>query len=75
MVYERALKSAQQSGDVLEANSVVMDAYNTDVRSLLFELRQEQGIDGDPMIAFKKSGYLEKIAAERVGGTQAGWGA
>lgn len=75
LVDQAALKSAQQSGDVLEANSVVMDAYNTDVRSLLFELRQEQGIDGDPMIAFKKSGYLEKIAAERVGGTQAGWGA
>ena len=75
LVDQTALKSAQQSGDVLLANDVLMDAYNTDVRPLLVEVRQEQGLDGDPMGAFKKSGYLAKIAAERVGGNQAGWGA
>jgi L-rhamnose isomerase/sugar isomerase len=75
LVDQSALKAAQQSGDVLLANDVLMDAYNTDVRPLLVEVRQEQGLDGDPMGAFKKSGYLAKIAAERVGGNQAGWGA
>jgi len=75
LVHQTALKAAQQSGDVLLANDVLMDAYNTDVRPLLVEVRQEQGLDGDPMGAFKKSGYLAKIAAERVGGNQAGWGA
>ena len=75
LVDQDALRSAQQSGDVLEANEVLMDAYNSDVRPLLVELREEQGIDGNPMAAFKKSGYLEKIAAERIGGNQAGWGA
>jgi len=75
LVDQTALKAAQQSGDVLLANDVLMDAYNTDVRPLLVEVRQEQGLDGDPMGAFKKSGYLAKIAAERVGGNQAGWGA
>lgn len=75
LVDQTALKAAQQSGDVLEANDVLMDAYNTDVRPLLVELREEQGLDGNPMAAFKKSGYLAKIAAERVGGNQAGWGA
>lgn len=75
LVDQNALKAAQQSGDVLEAHSVLMDAYNTDVRPLLVEWREEQGVDGDPMGAFKKSGYLAKIAAERVGGNQAGWGA
>ena len=29
----------------------------------------------NPMAAFAASGYTEKIVAERVGGTQAGWGA
>ena len=29
----------------------------------------------DPMAAFAASGYLQRIAADRVGGTQAGWGA
>ena len=70
-----ALKAAQQAGDVLGANAVLMDAYNTDVRPLLAELRQEMGLDPDPLAAYRASGYAEKIVAERVGGTQAGWGA
>ena len=70
-----ALKAAQQAGDVLGANAVLMDAYNTDVRPLLAELRQEMGLDPDPLAAYRASGYAEKIVAERVGGMQAGWGA
>jgi len=75
LVDQSALKAAQASGDVLDANAVLMDAYNSDVRPLLVELREEQGLDGNPMAAFKKSGYLAKIVKERVGGVQAGWGA
>jgi L-rhamnose isomerase/sugar isomerase len=70
-----ALAAAQQAGDVLGANAVLMDAYNTDVRSLLGELRNESGLDADPMRAYATSGYAERIVAERVGGQQAGWGA
>jgi L-rhamnose isomerase / sugar isomerase len=70
-----ALAAAQLAGDVLGANAVLMDAYNTDVRSLLAGLREEQGLAPDPMAAYAASGYAERIAAERVGGTQAGWGA
>src|SRR5580698_9067472 len=70
-----ALTAAQQGGDVLGAHGVMMDAFNTDVRPLLAELRTEQGLDPDPMAAYAASGYAEKIVAERVGGQQAGWGA
>lgn len=70
-----ALLAAQTAGDVLGANGLVMDAYNTDVRPLLAQLRESQGLDPDPIGAYKASGYAEKIVAERVGGTQAGWGA
>jgi L-rhamnose isomerase/sugar isomerase len=70
-----ALDAAQRAGDVLAANAVLMDAYNTDVRPLLAELRSEQGLDADPMTAYARSGYAERIVADRVGGTQAGWGA
>ncbi len=70
-----ALASAQSAGDVLGANAVLMDAYNTDVRPLLAELRAEQGLDPDPVAAYARSGYAERIVAQRVGGTQAGWGA
>lgn len=69
------LKKAQLEGNVLAANDIFMDAYNTDVRPLLGEMRNELGLDADPMKAYLASGYGAKIAAERVGGAQAGWGA
>jgi L-rhamnose isomerase/sugar isomerase len=75
LVDRDALQAAQEAGDVLGANGVLMDAYNTDVRPLLAELRTEQDLDPDPMAAYDRSGYAERIAAERVGGAQAGWGA
>lgn len=75
LVDRDALAAAQQGGDVLAANAVLMDAYNTDVRPLLGNVREGMGMDADPMAAYARSGYAEKIAAERVGGQQAGWGA
>jgi L-rhamnose isomerase/sugar isomerase len=75
LVDHEALRAAQAEGDVLGANAVVMDAYNTDVRPLLVRLRERMGIDGDPLAAYARSGYGERIVAERVGGSQAGWGA
>jgi len=75
LVDHGALTEAQLTGDVLGAHGVLMDAYNTDVRPLLAELRAEQGLDADPMAAYAASGYAYKIAAERVGGQQSGWGA
>jgi L-rhamnose isomerase / sugar isomerase len=75
LVDHDALAKAQSEGDVLGANAVFMDAYNTDVRPLLAEVRQEMGLDPDPIGAYAKSGYADKIITERVGGQQAGWGA
>jgi L-rhamnose isomerase / sugar isomerase len=75
LVDASALEAAQRSGDVLAANGILMDAYATDVRPLLRELREDMGLDPDPMGTFARSGYLEKVRAERVGGQAAGWGA
>jgi L-rhamnose isomerase/sugar isomerase len=75
LVDREALAAAQQAGDVLGANTVLMDAYNTDVRPLLAELRESQGLDADPYAAYARSGHQGRIARERVGGQQAGWGA
>jgi L-rhamnose isomerase/sugar isomerase len=69
-----ALAAAQQAGDVLGANAAFMDAYNTDVRPLLAQLREDMGLDPDPIAAYLRSGYAEKIIADRVGGTPASWG-
>ena len=75
LVDAAALAAAQQAGDVLGAHGVLMDAFETDVRGLLADRREARGLPRDPMAAFAASGYLPRIAAERVGGTQAGWGA
>jgi L-rhamnose isomerase / sugar isomerase len=75
LVDRPALAAAQDAGEVLEANAVLMDAYNTDVRPLLAEVRADAGLDPDPVGAYKRSGYQEQIVAGRVGGQQAGWGA
>jgi L-rhamnose isomerase/sugar isomerase len=75
LVDQAALTAAQLTGDVLGANAILMDAYDTDVRPLLAEWRTDQGLDPEPMKAYAASGYAQKIAQERVGGSQAGWGA
>ena len=75
IVDEEALTKAQLEHDVIAANNILMDAFWTDVRPMLAELREEKGLDPDPEKAFAASGYLAKIAEERVGGQQASWGA
>ena len=69
------MTAAQKAGDVLGANAVLMDAFNTDVRPLLAELRQEQELPADPVAAYLASGYGELISSQRQGGSPAGWGA
>ena len=71
----RALDAAEVSGDVLGANAVLMDAFNTDVRAALADWRDSRGLPREPFDAYRLSGHLEKISAERVGGQQMGWGA
>jgi L-rhamnose isomerase / sugar isomerase len=75
LVDQEALEAAQRTGDVLGAHGVLMDAYATDVRPLLRDVRGSRGLDPDPMAAYARSGYAALIAEERVGGQQAGWGA
>ncbi|MEV0522587.1 L-rhamnose isomerase [Streptomyces sp. NPDC050439] len=70
-----ALAEAQRTGDVLAANAALMEAFNTDVRPLLAEVREDSGLDPDPMRAYRESGWQEQIVKDRVGGEQAGWGA
>ena len=75
LVDREALHAAQRGGDVLGANAVLMDAFNTDVRPLLAELRTEMGLDPDPVAAYHRSGYQQRIETGRADGRQAGWGA
>lgn len=75
LVDREALAKAQQEGDVLAANGLMMDAFYTDVRQDLAEWRESRGLPADPMATYASSGYAAKIVDERKGGNQAGWGA
>ena len=75
LVDREELTKRQLEGDVLGAHEMFQDAFSTDVRPLLAELRTDMGLDPDPIKAYQRSGYQQKIESERVGGTQAGWGA
>ena len=74
VVDQAALRAAQQAGDVLAANAILMDAFRTDLREALADRREKRGLPRDPVQTYRESGYLERVSAERVGGTQASWG-
>jgi L-rhamnose isomerase/sugar isomerase len=65
LVDEEALAAAQREGDVLGAHRVLLDAYETDVRPLLARLREELGVDPDPVAAYRRGGHAERLARER----------
>ena len=69
LVNRTALRAAQEAGDVLGAYRVLQAAFETDVRPLLAEFRVRQGCDPDPVVAFRSSGYAERIASERTAST------
>jgi L-rhamnose isomerase/sugar isomerase len=75
LVDRAALAEAERAGDVLAASGIFMDAFYTDVRADLADWRAGRGLPADPMAAYRGSGYQEHIVGERIGGTQAGWGA
>ncbi len=75
LVDRESLNTAQQAGDVLGAHQIMMDAFYTDVRPALATWRETRGLPGDPMAAYAESGYQKQIEDDRVGGSQAGWGA
>lgn len=69
-----ALADAQAAGEIIRAEECLKDAFNTDVRPLLAEVRGEMGLADDPLQAFRQSGYMQDIAVKRCPGTSAGTG-
>ena len=63
--YEQ-LRAAQKSCDLVRAESLLQDAFATDVRPAVREWRTSKGLPQDPLEAFRQSGYLERISLERA---------
>ena len=73
LVDRTALEQAQQAGDVLGGNDILMDAFYTDARPGLAAWRESRGLPADPLRAYAQSGYQNEIEDTRVGGTPSGW--
>jgi L-rhamnose isomerase/sugar isomerase len=65
LVDEERLTAAQRDGDVLGAHRVLMEAFETDVRSVLASFRRERGLEPDPVEAFRAAGHAARLARER----------
>jgi L-rhamnose isomerase / sugar isomerase len=59
------LRQKQQEGDVLGTHRIMMDAFDTDVRPLLAQIRTETGINPDPIATYRADNYAQKVAQER----------
>jgi L-rhamnose isomerase/sugar isomerase len=60
-----ALTDAQKSCDLVRAESLLQDAFATDVRPFINEWRTANDLSIDPTEAFRQSGYLERITKDR----------
>jgi L-rhamnose isomerase/sugar isomerase len=67
IVDRAALAQRQAEQDVLGAHRVATDAFETDVRPLLAEVRREMGVPEDPIAALKASDHPARVVAERGG--------
>jgi L-rhamnose isomerase/sugar isomerase len=65
LVDHAGLAAAQQNCDLVKAESLLQDAFATDVRPAIREWRKSRSLPEDPMEAFLQSGYLQRISAER----------
>jgi L-rhamnose isomerase / sugar isomerase len=65
LVPRKRLGELQVAGEVLEAHMLLTEAFRTDVRPLLAQVRTEMGVPADPLEAYRTSGYEGKIRRER----------
>jgi L-rhamnose isomerase / sugar isomerase len=63
------LALAQNRCELVDAESALQDAFSTDVRPAVEEWRRAKQLPADPLQAFRDSGYLTRISAERAGRT------
>jgi len=60
------LTGCQERCALVDAETCLRDAFSTDVRPLIREWAQSKGLPTDPLEAFRQSGYMERITAERA---------
>ncbi len=66
LVDHEQLSEAQRDTDLVRAESILQDAFATDVRPAIQEWRVSKGLPTDPLKAFRENGYLQRITKERT---------
>jgi L-rhamnose isomerase/sugar isomerase len=67
LVDREELRTRQLADDIIGANRLFNEAtMNIDVRSVVARARMEKGVPADPVDAYVKSGYQQKIERERA---------
>jgi L-rhamnose isomerase/sugar isomerase len=64
-VDEETLRRHQNKNEIILANRTLLDAFLTDVRPIIHLARLERNLPADPLEAYVKSGYQQKINQER----------
>jgi L-rhamnose isomerase / sugar isomerase len=59
------LATLQKQCSLVDAEECLRNAFWEDVRPVIKDWRRNHGLPEDPLQAFRESGYLEKITAER----------
>jgi L-rhamnose isomerase / sugar isomerase len=65
LVDHARLAKHQARCELVDAEECLKGAFQTDVRPALREWRRAKGLSPDPLVAFRKSGYLEQVTKER----------
>lgn len=71
LVPQAALRKAQEAGDVIGAELLMKEAFETDVRPFLALIREEMGLEPDPLKAYLNGPYPNTIAQRGTHGQ--GW--
>lgn len=65
LVDHAQLVGHQERGEIVDAERLLKQAFGTDVSGSIAEWRRGRGLEEDPLISFRKSGYLQQIEADR----------
>ncbi|MCZ2147368.1 MAG: TIM barrel protein [Bryobacterales bacterium] len=65
LVDHAALGKHQDACNLVDAEECLQEAFALDVKPLILEWRRARGVPENPLKAFRESGYLERVTADR----------
>ena len=66
LVDRKELKKAQDAGDITGAETVLKQAFDTDVTGVLSTWRKKHGLPADPLAELRSSGIIDRLGKARA---------